>query len=170
MYNTNVSNKKQVKRVKQTIMRMIKEDILRAIKTNGSNDGIYNELYLEHPFFMNAEEEVIRVMENEDGNNVLVHIMNQSDESRFLNLDELDDNRQISIYTEVCGSYVRKVDFDDFFEKLKSLLDDGDKLFVKYGVDENGEDDYDNMVYSIYNSCDDVIGEYYTKYEIYKRY
>lgn len=151
-------------------MTMIKEDILRAIKAHGSNDGTYNELYLEHPFFMNAEEEVVRVMESEDGKDIIVHVMNQSDESRFVALDELNKNRQISIYVEVCGSYVRMVSLDDFFEKLKCFLGDGDRLVVKYRVDENDKVDYDNLVYSIYNSCYNIIGEYHTIYGIYKRY
>lgn len=150
-------------------MAMIKKDILRAIKENGSNDGTYNDLYLEHPFFINAEEEVIRVMESEDGEDVIVHIMNQSDESRFIRFDKLDKNRQASIYMEVCSPCVSKVDFDDFFEKMKSFLCGGDKLYVSYDIDENGETDYDNMVYSVINSCDDVIGVYYTKYGVYKR-
>lgn len=150
---------------------MIKEDILNAIKANNQFDGTYYELYLEKPFFMNAEEEVIRVMaDNENDGDIIVHVMNQSDESRFVPFDMLDNERQINIYSEVCKSYVRKTNLDDFFDRLKGLLDDGDKLYVKYDVDENGEDDYDNMVYSIYNSCDNVIGEYYTKYGVYKRY
>lgn len=150
---------------------MIKEDILNAIKANNQFDGTYYELYLEKPFFMNAEEEVIRVMaDNENDGDIIVHVMNQSDESRFVPFDMLDDERQINVYSEVCKSWVRKTNLDDFFDTLKGLLDDGDKLYVKYDVDENGEDDYDNMVYSIYNSCDNVIGEYYTKYGIYKRY
>lgn len=150
---------------------MIKEDILNAIKANNQFDGTYYELYLEKPFFMNAEEEVIRVMaDNENDGDIIVHVMNQSDESRFVPFDMLDNERQINVYSEVCKSYVRKTNLDGFFDRLKGLLDDGDKLYVKYDVDENGEDDYDNMVYSIYNSCDDVIGEYYTKYGIYKRY
>jgi hypothetical protein len=150
---------------------MIKEDILNAIKANNQFDGTYYELYLEKPFFMNAEEEVIRVMaDNENDGDIIVHVMNQSDESRFVPFDMLDNERQINVYAEVCKSYVRKTNLDDFFDRLKGLLDDGDKLYVKYDVDENGEDDYDNMVYSIYNSCDNVIGEYYTKYGVYKRY
>lgn len=150
---------------------MIKEDILNTIKANNQFDGTYYELYLEKPFFMNAEEEVIRVMaDNENDGDIIVHVMNQSDESRFVPFDMLDDERQINVYSEVCKSWVRKENLDGFFDRLKGLLDDGDKLYVKYDVDENGEDDYDNMVYSIYNSCNNVIGEYYTKYGVYKRY
>lgn len=150
---------------------MIKKDILNAIKGNNQFDGTYYELYLEKPFFMNAEEEVIRVMaDNENEGDIIVHVMNQSDESRFVPFDMLDNERQINLYLEVCKAWVRKENLDGFFDRLKGLLDDGDKLYVKYDVDENGEDDYDNMVYSVYNSCDDVIGEYYTKYGIYKRY
>lgn len=150
---------------------MIKEDILNAIKANNQFDGTYYDLYLEKPFFMNAEEEVIRVMaDNENDGDIIVHVMNQSDESRFIPFDMLDNERQMNVYSEVCKSYVRKTNLDDFFDTLKGFLDDGDKLYVKYDVDENGEDDYDNMVYSIYNSCDNVIGEYYTKYGVYKRY
>ena len=102
---------------------MIKEDILNAIKANNQFDGTYYELYLEKPFFMNAEEEVIRVMaDNENDGDIIVHVMNQSDESRFVPFDMLDNERQINVYAEVC------------------------------------------------KSCDNVIGEYYTKYGVYKRY
>lgn len=50
-----------------------------------------------------------------------------------------------------------------FFEKLSEYLDNGDKLYVKYDTDENGNDDWDNKIYSVYNSCDNIIWEYFEK-------
>ena len=58
---------------------------------------------------------------------------------------------------------VENITLSEFFEKLSNYMDDGDKLYVKYDTDENGNDDYDNKIYSVYNSCDNVIWEYFEK-------
>ena len=58
---------------------------------------------------------------------------------------------------------VENITLSEFFEKLSNYMDDGDKLYVKYDTDEKGNDDYDNKIYSVYNSCDDVIWEYFEK-------
>lgn len=49
-----------------------------------------------------------------------------------------------------------------FFEKLADYMEDGDRLYVKYDTDENGDTDWDNKIYSVYNSCN-IIWEYFEK-------
>lgn len=41
---------------------------------------------------------------------------------------------------------VENITLSEFFEKLSNYMDNGDKLYVKYDTDENGDDDYDNKV------------------------
>lgn len=45
---------------------------------------------------------------------------------------------------------VENITLSEFFEKLSNYMD-------------NGDDDYDNKIYSVYNSCDNIIWEYFEK-------
>lgn len=143
-------------------MSEIREDILGVI-------GVSGEYVLESRYSFNAEEEVVGVNRGGD-NGIIVHVMNHHDESRYVSFDNLDSNRQLGIYLSVCSRFVKRVSLDEFFETLKDLLCDGDYMRVANGIDEDGEDDYDNLIYTIYNSCDGVIGVYSTKSGIYRRY
>lgn len=146
------------------------EQIYNAIKAENSFDGVYYEKFLSNPITITLDryiEDIVRVLIVED--KVMVHLLNDYDETLFVHFSSLDDKTQNKIYADVCRN-VRLIDIDEFFEKMKSFLDNGDKLIVKYDVTEDGEDDYDNLVYSIYNSCDDIVGEYRTATNIYKSF
>ena len=146
--------------------KKIYDEVIRYNMT----DGVYKEKYLVNDVMFRNEDgeyvQVVRVLNVDD--NVCAHILNSKDETTIVNFSELNKDTQIEVYADIMGCHV--YDIDEFFDNLKGCLDDGDKLCVSYEEDENGETDYDNLVYSIYNSCNDVIGEYHAKTGLYKSY
>jgi hypothetical protein len=144
-------------------MDEIREDIMSVI-------GILGEYSLAERYSFNAEEYVVGVSRGGDGNDIIVHVMNHNDESRYVSFDNLDRNRQLGIYLSVCSRFIKRVSLDEFFDCAKHLLCSGDYMRVENGIDEDGEEDYDNLIYTIYNSCDGVIGVYSTESGIYRRY
>lgn len=137
-------------------------------------DGVNFEKFLNKPirFFFNGQtQKIVRVVVSNDdltNNVVLVHLLNDEDETDWTYFDKLEDNIKGAIYADIFHHKV--CDIDEFFELIKNFLEDGDKMFANYELEENGEIDYDNLVYAIRNQCDDIIGEYHTKYQLYKRF
>lgn len=137
-------------------------------------DGMNFEKFLNKPirFFFNGQtQKIVRVVVSNDdltNNVVLVHLLNDEDETDWTYFDKLEDNIKGAIYADIFHHKV--CDIDEFFELIKNFLEDGDKMFANYELEENGEIDYDNLVYTIHNQCDDIIGEYHTKYQLYKRF
>lgn len=136
--------------------------------------GVNFEKFLNKPirFFFNGQtQKIVRVVVRNDdltNNVVLVHLLNDEDETDWTYFDKLEDNIKGAIYADIFHHKV--CDIDEFFELIKNFLEDGDKMFANYELEENGEIDYDNLVYTIRNQCDDMIGEYHTKYQLYKRF
>lgn len=147
----------------------VKKRLFHTIKSGNNFDGTYYELYLDNCVSLNAEEEVIRLLASDDGD-VIAHVMNKSDESRFLKYEELDNNRLKNIYLEVYKDNVYAISLDDFFERLKIMLMDGDKMCVTQSKGSDGKVDYGHLVYTIYNSCDEIICEYSSRNEIYETF
>lgn len=134
-------------------------------------DGVNFEKFLNKPisFFFNGQtQKIVRVVVRNDdltNNVVLVHLLNDEDETDWTYFDKLEDNIKGAIYADIFHQKV--CDIDEFFELF---FEDGDKMFANYELEENGEIDYDNLVYTLFNQCDDIIGEYHTKYQLYKRF
>ena len=133
--------------------------------------GVNFEKFLNKPisFFFNGQtQKIVRVVVRNDdltNNVVLVHLLNDEDETDWTYFDKLEDNIKGAIYADIFHQKV--CDIDEFFELF---FEDGDKMFANYELEENGEIDYDNLVYTLFNQCDDIIGEYHTKYQLYKRF
>lgn len=134
-------------------------------------DGVNFEKFLNKPirFFFNGQtQKIVRVVVRNDdltNNVVLVHLLNDEDETDWTYFDKLEDNIKGAIYADIFHQKV--CDIDEFFELF---FEDGDKMFANYELEENGEIDYDNLVYTLFNQCDDIIGEYHTKHQLYKRF
>ena len=134
-------------------------------------DGVNFEKFLNKPisFFFNGQtQKIVRVVVRNDdltNNVVLVHLLNDEDETDWTYFDKLEDNIKGAIYADIFHQKV--CDIDEFFELF---FEDGDKMFANYELEENGEIYYDNLVYTLFNQCDDIIGEYHTKYQLYKRF
>lgn len=134
-------------------------------------DGVNFEKFLNKPirFFFNGQtQKIVRVVVSNDdltNNVVLVHLLNDEDETDWTYFDKLEDNIKGAIYADIFHHKVCNI--DEFFDLA---LEEGDKMFANYELEENGEIDYDNLVYTIFNQCDDIIGEYHTKYQLYKRF
>ena len=137
-------------------------------------DGVNFEKFLNKPirFFFNGQtQKIVRVVVSNDdltNNVVLVHLLNDEDETDWTYFDKLEDNIKGAIYADIFRYKV--CDIDEFFELIKNFLEDGDKMFANYELEENGEIDYDNLVYTIRNQCDDIIGKYHTKYQLYEQF
>lgn len=145
-----------------------KNSIINAIKKDGKFDGVYYEKFFSDTIHLvNTKESFVRALIVE--NDVMIHVLDENDGTKFVSFDSLDNEEwKIAIFADICGHKV--CDIDDFFEKMKDFLEDGDCLRVSYEIDEHGNEDYDNMVYSIYNGCNDILGEYHTKYNLYMKY
>lgn len=137
-------------------------------------DGTNFEKFLNNPIVIayNGErQDIVRIVVSKDdlsNNVVLVHLLNDEDETDWVDFSQLENHIKGAIYADIFHHEV--CDLDEFFERVKDLLDDGDKIFANYEIEENGEIDYDNLVYTIRNQCDDIMGEYHPKYQIYKRF
>lgn len=132
------------------------------------------EKFLNKPIrisYNGKTQEIVRVVVSKDdlsNNVVLVHLLNDEDETDWVYFSQLDNHIKGAIYADIFHHEV--CDVDEFFERVKDFLDDGDKLFANYEIEENGEIDYDNLVYTIRSQSDNIIGEYHPKYQIYKRF
>lgn len=137
-------------------------------------DGTNFEKFLNKPIrisYNGKTQEIVRVVVSKDdlsNNVVLVHLLNDEDETDWVYFSQLDNHIKGAIYADIFHHEI--CDVDEFFERVKNFLDDGDKLFANYEIEENGEIDYDNLVYTIRSQSDNIIGEYHPKYQIYKRF
>lgn len=137
-------------------------------------DGTNFEKFLNNPIeisYHGKKQEIVRVVVSKDdlsNNVVLVHLLNDEDETDWVYFSQLDNHIKGAIYADIFHQEV--CDVDEFFERVKGFLNDGDKMLVNYEIEENGEIDYDNLVYTIRSQSDNIIVEYHPKYQIYKRF
>lgn len=149
-------------------------EILHDAVVASAFDGTNFEKFLNKPIrisYNGKTQEIVRVVVSKDdlsNNVVLVHLLNDEDETDWVYFSQLDNHIKGAIYADIFHHEV--CDVDEFFERVKNFLDDGDKLFANYEIEENGEIDYDNLVYTIRSQSDNIIGEYHPKYQIYKRF
>lgn len=149
-------------------------EILHDAVIASAFDGTNFEKFLNKPIrisYNGKTQEIVRVVVSKDdlsNNVVLVHLLNDEDETDWVYFSQLDNHIKGAIYADIFHHEV--CDVDKFFEYVKDFLDDGDKLFANYEIEENGEIDYDNLVYTIRSQSDNIIGEYHPKYQIYKRF
>lgn len=87
------------------VIQAVKEELAHIIKAKNDFDGIYYEVFLKDCVQLNKGEEIIRVMVTED-DDILVHIMNQEDESSFEKFDSLDPKKQIEVYLNTIKAYL----------------------------------------------------------------
>ena len=106
-------------------------------------DGVNFEKFLNKPirFFFNVQtQKIVRVVVSNDdltNNVVLVHLLNDEDETDWTYFDKLEDNIKGAIYADIFRYKV--CDIDEFFELIKNFLEDGDKMFEIYELEEYGE-------------------------------
>lgn len=149
-------------------------EILHDAVIASAFDGTNFEKFLNKPIrisYNGKTQEIVRVVVSKDdlsNNVVLVHLLNDEDETDWVYFSQLDNHIKGAIYADIFHHEI--CDVDEFFERVKNFLDDGDKLFANYEIEENGEIDYDNLVYTIRSQSDNIIGEYHPKYQIYKRF
>lgn len=147
------------------------KDIYQKIKDTNSFDGSFYELTLVpvQVCVCDGVGEALRVI---IGNNddVLVHITNDNDdETLFIPFTDLVEYDQLSIYKSIFSSN-EEMSFDEFFTFIQSYLTGGDNMVVSFGENSDGDEDYDNLVYTIYGKRSNKIAAYYTKYEMLVKY
>lgn len=87
------------------VIQAMKNELTHLIKTKNDFDGTYYEVFLKNCVQLNKNDEVIRVMVTED-DDILVHIMNQEDESSFEKFDNLGLKKQIEVYLNTIKAYL----------------------------------------------------------------
>lgn len=83
----------------------MEEKIYNAIKEENSFDGVCFEKYLSKPitFMLNGcVEDIVRVLISED--KIMVHLLNENDETLFVEFSSLGNDVQYKIYADVCNN------------------------------------------------------------------
>lgn len=143
----------------------MEKEILDVIKKTNTFDGVYFEKFLNNPIAIDfTGNDIVRVIDV-DGE-VMVHVLDKDDNTEFVSFKELNNDIQFRVYADVCGHKI--YDTDEFFGWVKNYLCSGDKIVV--GCETNEDDGQEYAVYYVYNSCDELIGEYHTLTYLYKRY
>lgn len=138
------------------------KDILEAIKQNNSFDGTHYQITLDDVSVDDGNNDALSVILDND--NLVVLLIDNEEKMWCVPFNELTENDQIAIYVSIFG--YKTGDIDDFFEFAQYQLTGGDKMVVSFEEDEDGQEDYDNLVYTIYGGCNNKMAEYHTKYEI----
>lgn len=144
----------------------MEKEILETIHRLDKFDGVYYEMFINNHITIEKGKDIVRVIVA-DGK-VMAHVLDVNDNTEFVYFNNLPKSIQLEVYADVCGHKI--CDLDEFFDWVKGYLDNGDKIVVRYEETENGEEDYDHLVYSVKNSCDDVLFEYSALNHLLKSY